>query len=280
VPVSVFEIACVAVILVALAAMSRRRPARELLTDYGALAVAGWIGEETCVALYDYYHYATPWHLRLHHVPILVPLIWPLVILSARDVAASLWPRAERMRPLVVGAIVAFDASLVEVIAVRAGLWSWAEPGHLGVPIIGILGWGYFAIGADLALSGKLSLGEPSRWKRALTTIVAAPIVAHAIIQATWWSFFRWTRRDALGSASIIGLSLIGACVLALVIQSRRRGDAIPLSVASPRMIAAGLFFALLLSTAPSELALWHHTAIVAIPYLAATELVTAKHAS
>lgn len=271
-PLLVFEVACVAVVLLALAAMARRRPPAELLTDYAALAVAGWIGEETCVAFYEYYHYAMGWHVRLDRVPILVPLIWPLVILSARDVAACVWPRIERLRPLVVFAIVAFDASLVEVIAVRAGLWSWAEAGHLGVPIIGILGWGYFAIGADLALSGRLSAGD-GRIRRALATIVAAPLVTHALIQITWWGFFRWAQREALGAASLWGLSVIGVCVLASVVLARRRGGAIPLAVALPRMVAAGLFFVLLLSTAPAELPLWHHTAIVAIPYLAASEL-------
>ena len=268
----VFEIACVAVVLLALAAMARRRPLGDLLTDYAALAVAGWIGEETCVAFYDYYHYATNWHLRLDRVPVLVPLIWPLVILSAREVAACVWPRIERLRPLVVFAIVAFDASLVEVIAVRAGLWSWADAGHLGVPIIGILGWGYFAIGADLALSGRLSGGD-TRLRRALATVVAAPLVAHALIQLTWWGFFRWAQREALGVASLWGLSVVGAGVLASVLLARRRGGAIPISVALPRMVAAGLFFVLLVSTAPAELPLWHHTAIVAVPYFAATEL-------
>ncbi|MDI3281793.1 carotenoid biosynthesis protein [Polyangium sp. 15x6] len=271
-PLLVFEMACVVVVLLALAAMARRRPPADLLTDYAALAVAGWIGEETCVAFYEYYHYAMGWHVRLDRVPILVPLIWPLVILSAREVAACVWPRIERLRPLVVFAIVAFDASLVEVIAVRAGLWSWAEAGHLGVPIIGIVGWGYFAIGADLALSGRLSSGD-GRIRRALATIVAAPLVAHALIQITWWGFFRWAQREALGVASIWGLSVIGAFVLASVVLARRRGGAIPLSVALPRMVAAGLFFVLLLSTAPAELSLWHHTAIVAIPYFAASEL-------
>jgi hypothetical protein len=290
VPLPVFEAACVAVLILALAAMARRRPAGELLLEYAALAIAGFVGEETCVALYDHYHYAAGWHLRLDRVPLLVPLIWPLVILSARDVAASVWPARARIRPLLVGAIVAFDASLVEVIAARAGLWSWSEPGHLGVPLIGILGWGYFAAGADLALSGRLPLlggaawrrardggpladPESRTWTRALGALVFAPLAAHALILASWWALFRWTLRGALGAASLAGLAALGALALALVIAARRRGGAIPLSVALPRMVAAGLFFALLLATAPADGPLWLHTAVVAIPYFAATEL-------
>jgi hypothetical protein len=261
VPLPLFEAACVLVIALTLAAMARGRPARALLSDYGALAAAGWLGEETCVAFYGYYRYADGWHARLHHVPALVPLIWPLVILSARDVAAALWPAAPRWRPLIVGAVVAFDASLVEVVAVRAGLWSWAEPGHLGVPLIGMLGWGYFAIGADAALS---------RGAR-LATVIAAPLTAHALILSTWWIAFRWGLRRDLGLASVAGIVITGAIILVAVASARRQGGAIPMNVAAPRMVAAGLFFALLVTTAPTEVALWIHTASVAVPYLAAT---------
>ncbi|MFT3764247.1 MAG: hypothetical protein QM820_01805 [Minicystis sp.] len=260
-PLPLFEAACVAVIALALAAMARGRPWRELLADYAALAVAGWIGEETCVAVYGYYRYAEGWHARIHHVPVLVPLIWPLVILSARDVAAAVWPAAERWRPLIVGAVVAFDASLVEVVAVRAGLWSWAEPGHLGVPLIGMLGWGYFAVGADAALGRG----------RRLLAVVAAPAAAHALILGSWWAAFRWGWRRDLGAASVLGMAAVGVAALAAVVAARRRGGGIPLGVAVPRMVAASLFFALLVTTAPGEAALWIHTAAVAVPYLAAT---------
>lgn len=274
-PLPLFEIACILVVVFTLAIMARRTPWRDLLTDYGALAVAGWIGEETCVRFYGYYHYATHWHARLDAVPILVPLIWPLVILSAREVAASVWPTITKLRPLVVLAVVAFDASLVEVIAVRAGFWSWVDQGHLGVPIIGILGWGYFAIGADWALSPTSSSPERSRIKRFLQAVIVAPLVTHAVIQLTWWGFFRWAQRKPLGDVSLWGLGLVSLGVLALVIRARRLGAGIPMSVALPRMIAASLFFALLVTTAPTDGPLWMHTAAIAIPYLAASQFKT-----
>jgi Carotenoid biosynthesis protein len=276
VPLPIFEFACIAVVLLTLAIMARRRRWRDLLTDYSALAIAAWMGEETCVRFYEYYHYATHWHLFIDRVPILVPLIWPLVILSARDVATSVWPSITTLRPLVVFAVVAFDASLVEVIAVRAGFWSWADQGHLGVPILGILGWGYFGMGADLALSGKLFSRDASRMERFFSTLVVAPLVTHAFIQMTWWGFFRWAQRHPLGDASLWGLVALSALVLLIVALARRRGESIPMSIALPRMVAASLFFALLVSTAPSDIPLWIHTAAVAVPYLAATRL-TAK---
>lgn len=264
-----FEIACVAIVALTLAAMSRARGAGPVLRDYAALAMAGFVGEESCIALYRFYAYAPGWHLRVVDVPLLVPLIWPLVVLSARDVVAALEPSRRGARPLAVALLVAFDASLVEVVAVRAGLWSWAEPGHLGVPVIGILGWGYFAAGAEVALAR----GKP--W----LALVTGPLAAHALIQASWWGLFRWTMRGALGTASIAAVALVGGALLASAIAARRAGKKIPLAVAAPR-IAASLFLVLLVETAARDVPLWIHTAAVALPYLAVTRLGGGARAS
>jgi len=253
-----FELACVAVVLLTLFVMARKCGAREILGSYAALAVAGWIGEQTCIELYRFYSYALGWHFRIGHVPVLVPLIWPLVILSARHVVDALFPDLTRYRALLVAAVVVVDASLVEVVAVRAGLWSWAEPGHLAVPVIGILGWGYFAAGAELALMRK----------RPLLAIVLGPLVAHALILATWWGLFRWTIRGELGVASSIAVALVGALLCAVILRARR---ALPIATAAPRMMASSLFFTLLVTTAPRDSYLWLHVASVAAPYLAAT---------
>lgn len=262
-PLPIFEGACLVVVALTLWAMGRATGLGRLLRDYAILAVAAWIGEDTCIAFYHFYAYAPDWHLRLHHVPALVPLIWPLVILSARDVVSALWPDLRSARPLAVGTLVAFDASLVEVVAVRAGLWSWAEAGHLGVPVIGIIGWGFFALGVDVALSKE----------RPALAIVLGPLAAHTLIIASWWGLFRWTMRGALGTASVAGVALVGALACAVVLVARRKGQAIPVAIAAPRMIAAALFVTLLLLTAPADAPLWVHAAAVAVPYLAATDL-------
>jgi hypothetical protein len=263
VPLAVFEGACLVVVALTLWAMGRSRGAAALLRDYVALAVAAWVGEDTCIGVYGFYAYAPEWHLRVHHVPVLVPLIWPLVILSARDVTAAFFPGLRLARPLAVAVLVAFDASLVEVVAVRAGLWSWAEGGHLGVPVIGILGWGYFALGADLALARR----QP------LLAIALGPLVAHALIIASWWGLFRWVVRGALGTASVVGVAAVGLLAVAIAGVTRRRGAAIPLAIAAPRMIAAALFVALLVCSAPADTPLWMHAVAIAVPYLAATKL-------
>ncbi len=255
-----FEAACVAVIGLTLAAMARTRPVDQLLRDYAVLAVAAWIGEESCVAWYDFYHYAPAWHVRLDRVPVLVPLIWPLVILSARQVTRALRPGRGVGRAIAVGAVVAFDASLVEVIAVRAKLWGWAEPGHLGVPVIGILGWGFFAMTADLVLQQRW------RWRR-LALIVAAPAGAHLLILASWWGLFRWTVRGDLGDSSVAAVLVIGALATLWVARRRAAGYAIPLETALPRVTAAVLFLILLLTTAPADLRLWLHVVALSVPY-------------
>jgi hypothetical protein len=261
-PLALFEILCVAIVVVTLAAMTRTTSAAHLAARYAALAVAAWIGEESCIRAYGHYAYRAGWHLRLADVPALVPLIWPLVVLSARDVAAALFPSASVLRrAALVGAIVAVDASLVEVVAVRAGLWSWVEGGHLAVPLIGILGWGFFAFGAELALS------VPNRVAPALVILVA-PATTHALILASWWAVFRWVLRGDLGVAS---LATTAAAGLALAWILRRRSEKMDLDVALPRMLAASLFFVLLATTAPLDGPLWLHTAAVAAPYLAAT---------
>ncbi len=263
-----FELACVAIVAVTLALMSRVRPWRELGLDYATLAASAFVGEETSILFYRFYRYAPGWHGRLVDVPVLVPLIWPLVVLSGRDVAhVVLGPSASRLRvALLTGALVAFDASLVEVVAVRAGLWSWAEPGHLGVPVIGVLGWGLFAFGATwpAGRAEQLAVSFPS---------------THALILASWWAVFRWTARGELGAFGFVLLALCALGFALAALRTRRAGRSMEPSVWLPRVLAAGLFFALLLVTAPRDASLWLHVALVALPYLLLTSLRASRSA-
>lgn len=267
-PLPLFQTLCLVLIALTLAAMARRRPLVPLLADYATLAVAAWAGEQTCITFYRFYRYADGWWLKLGDVPVLVPLIWPLVVLSAHKVAEAVWPgvRAPLYRALLVGTIVTVDASLIEVLAVRAHLWRWSEGGHLGVPIIGMLGWGYFAAGASLCFGLRPGL-------RALLTVVLVPLCAHALILASWWGLFRRALRGPLGDASMQSVLALSALLLVLVLRARGRDGVMPRSVALPRMLAASLFLVLLLATARTDLRLWLHTLAVALPYLAATDL-------
>ncbi len=253
--------------LLTLVAMTRLQSATVLLADYGALAVAAWVGEETCIAAYHHYAYSSAWHARLDLVPALVPLIWPLVILSARGVVTSLAPGiTAARRAALVGALVIIDASLVEVIAVRAGLWTWAEGGHLGVPVVGIVGWGLFAAAADAVLAS-------GRRFRHASLVVLAPLATHALLVASWWAFFRWAWRGDLGDRSVAAVALLGLALAVGALRLRRDGRAIPRDVAAPRMLAAGLFATEWLLVAPTDVRLCAHVAAVALPYVLATEL-------
>jgi hypothetical protein len=252
---AVFEALCVPVILVALAQLARARPWREVALDYALLALASLAGEASCIAFYGHYAYASGWHARVLAVPLLVPLIWPLVVLSGREVARSLFPGAT---PALTGLVVALDASLVEVVAVRAGLWSWSEPGHQGVPLAGIAGWGFFAASAALWLETPPKV----RW----LTVVMAPLLTHVMIVASWWALFRWTLRGDLGVASVIGVGVVGVALSAVALARRRAGRTLPAGVALPRVLAAALFFALLALT--GDVPLWVHAGAVAVPYL------------
>jgi hypothetical protein len=270
-PIALFEALCVAVIAITLALMARTRRPAELALEYTALAAAAWIGEETCVAWYGHYHYAAAWHGRLARVPALVALIWPLVVLSARGVVSGLWPAARGAgRVLAVGLVVTIDASLVEVVAVRAGLWAWTEGGHLGVPLIGIFGWGAFAASAEACALAGAALPGRARRLGPLLTPALAPWLTHGLLVAAWWLLLRHVLRGDLGWGSVLALPLVGGAAAAAVVRARRAGGAVGPATAAPRAIAALLFLSLLLATAPAAWPLWLHVAAVSAPAFAA----------
>jgi hypothetical protein len=262
---SLFQIACVVVVAVTLFAMTRSRAASAVMTDYAALAISGFVGEETCIALYRHYAYAAGWHLRVDHVPLLIPLIWPLVIMSARDVVRSLFPELGLVaRAAAVALAVVLDAALIEVLSVRAGLWSWVEPGLLDVPVVGLLGWGFFAFGASIGLD---ALGD--RPARIALVLVLGPLATHALILASWWGLFRWTLRSDLGGAGLAVHAAFCAGIAMLVLRARARGHAVEPGVWFPRAGATALFVVVYAWAAHRS---WEHglvLAATATPYLA-----------
>jgi hypothetical protein len=128
------------------------------------------------------------------------------------------------------------------------------------VPIIGILGWGYFAFAADLVLGAE-------RPGARLAVVIAAPAAAHLAILASWWGLFRWTLRGDLGDASLAAVLALGALATAWVAGRRAASRAIPPATALPRATAAALFVALLVATAPGDARLWLHAAALSVPY-------------
>jgi len=173
------EIVCAAI--VAFYAVARR----DALPTLALLAVAGFLGEDSVIRAYGFYYYSPRWHLFLDRVPLMIVVIWPVVIHSAFLLARRLAPPRSNLAPLVGAAIVLCDASLIEPIAVHAGLWTWTEPGLFAVPPIGIIGWAYFAGGAMACLDGE----------RPVAAMVVAPLVTHVLLVASWWTAFKWLSR-------------------------------------------------------------------------------------
>ena len=119
------QLTCLAIVLISLSMGLRQAESRtEYLRRYGLLVLAAWVAEDSCIRCYGFYHYAPGWSLFVDQVPLAIVLIWPCVILSARELAGV---------PLIGAAIVLTDAGLIEPIAVQAGLWHWTEPGLFGV---------------------------------------------------------------------------------------------------------------------------------------------------
>jgi hypothetical protein len=271
VPIAAFEILCALVVLATLGTMAWTLPTAalraRLVADYALLAVAGLVGEQTSITMYRHYAYAADWHARVFDVPLLVPLIWPLVILSARAVRQSLFPEARAWhRPLFVGLLVTADASLMEVLATRAGLWSWAEPGHLGVPVLGILGWSFFAGAADALLD---RLEGAAR----VLLVPGSVLVAHALICASWWYGLKWTLRGDLGAASVLAVVALGALATAKGWSLRRAGRLLPRAVVLPRLAATALFVVLFATSALDSWMCWAHLAAIALPYWMVTDM-------
>lgn len=275
-----FELCCfpiIALTLVSLAWVRRSSEQRlaHLFLEYGTLAVAGYLGEETCISFYHFYAYADGWHAKLDHVPALIVLIWPLFILSGKDMGKLFFPRAPTW--LSTSLMVLFDASLVEVIAVRAGYWSWAEPGHLAVPLIGMLGWSFFAVGAAWGL-GKASAVH--RWKAPLLTIACAFASTHVLIFGSWWCFFRFVARGELGLWGFVPLTVLALVGLGLLVRSAkdpaaRASQLAPderkhalLRVVFPRLAATALFVVIAARTVRSARdPLLAHIVLVATTY-------------
>ncbi len=264
-PASIIE-GCSAAILAlyVLAGLRRSAPgdAWRRLLEAAVLAAGATLGEEVCMRLYGAYRYDASWRLWIDWLPLSVALTWPVVILSGRAVA-RLWIAAsgqsERWLPVWTGVVVWFDALLVEPVATHAGLWHWNLTGPFGVPLIGPFGWGFYAA------AGTFCLQRLHGWWVLLGAVVA-PVLAHALILATWWGGLRelsggWPVGAALGA----GFALCSAAtILALRV---RRSARLPWREAVPRASAAALFFALLGARPDGPLALF--ALAFSPPYLA-----------
>jgi len=176
-PVPLVELLSAGIVALYLTHRCREAPrALPVLFRYLTVAAAAFLGEDSCIRLYGFYHYAPAWTLFLDQVPLLVALIWPAVIDSAWSIARPLVASPRRAALLAAG-IVAADAPLIEPIAVRAGLWEWHRPGLFGVPVVGILGWGFFALAALTSAYASAAAGLHARLGLGILRVIPIAVV-------------------------------------------------------------------------------------------------------
>jgi hypothetical protein len=220
------------------------------------IAAAAWFCEATCVRLYGFYAYASVWRVFIDVVPLAVVCIWPVVIRSVLDLTRPLQARP-LPRAALVTALVTVDAALIEPISVAAGLWWWTEPGPFLVPVIGVLGWGLFALGCALFMrDGRV------HWH----ALVAAPLLTHGLLLAAWWGAFKWLPRMEPVLPWVIGAALGSLAVCALLLA---RGVRVPRRDVMLRAPAAMFFFVLLFVFAREQTMLVAFALAFAPPWLA-----------
>lgn len=235
-----FEWGIAAVLAAACVARWRAGTLRAFARDALLLGAGAWLGEDTCIRWYGFYAYSRDWTVFVDRVPLLVALIWPFVVVSARDLAAHLG--VSRAAAL----FVLYDALLIEPIAVQAGLWRWTEGAVFGVPLIGLAGWAFYALFA-------LWLLERLRGPARLAAPVLAAAATHLALLATWWGALRWLaplRSPAPGALLAVMAWLLAALLVAALV--RRRLARPPLLLWAPRAAGAAYFFALLGAGAPA----------------------------
>jgi len=227
---------------------------------FAALALGALAGEDSVIRAYRYYAYGGSWSVRVDCVPIIVVLVWPVVIDSAASIARMLVRGPLRVAS-VAALIVLCDASLIEPIAVRAGLWSWSHPGAFAVPLIGIAGWAMFAWAAVLLTEMKRTVFVP----------LLAPIATHLLLLASYWLLFKWIAGPINDGTMVVGAWVV---LSLLAIVAARVGRRIPPAEILARAPGALFFFVLLALLGPEKkLPLVLYAVAFAPPYLAALAL-------
>lgn len=240
------ELVCAAIVAVYVAARLRKTAERgAFLARFVLLAAASFCGEDSVIRAYGYYAYARGWSVRIDHVPLMIVLVWPVVIDSAASLARRLVGEGRPVRVANVAALLVLaDASLIEPVAVRAGLWRWTAGGLFGVPLVGIAGWAMFAWAAIALFERDRARGGVG--SGSLAVLVVAPVFTHAAILASWWALFRHVGPSIPPVAAVVGAWLFAVPAM---MEGWKRGRAVPLEELVLRLPGALFFFALLALT-------------------------------
>lgn len=210
----------------------RRGKLRAFLTEGAFVAAGGMLAELTILHVYEgFYGYAPEWAFFVDRMPLTVILIWGYVISSARELTGYFHSKRSAW---LVGALVLFDAALIESVASRAGMWAWREGGLWGVSWSGWVGWGIYAA----AISWCLDRPKLKWWSPLIATVVT-----HAGLLALWWGALRWFARDTASEWLLVEASVFVSLALTFVAT---RVSLPPLGVLVPRAPAGFIFFVIL----------------------------------
>lgn len=239
------EITCLGIVALYVLEKLRRgaEAPRTFLGRLIVIAAAAWVTEETCIRCYGFYGYRPGWSVFLGRVPLLVAMIWPVVIDSARDLAVRLSPGGDRRVAGVTAALVLTDAALIEPVSVHAGLWSWTAPGLFGVPIIGALGWSFFTLTCVAILQAQERRGRGL--SGALVAIPGALLLTHLLLLAAWWGGLRWIAAEVTAWPAVFGAWLLSAGLT--LCAARMPPGRVPARAGLLRRVPAALFFFVLL---------------------------------
>jgi len=240
------------------------RERKMFFTRFVHIAMASWLAENTCIHLYGFYFYDERWHVFIDQVPLAIILIWPVVILSLWDILRYLRVSEKRL-PVLLGMAVFADAFFVESVAVHAGLWRWTQEGPFAVPVIGILGWAFFATAAAKFLVQR----QPKDVTRVFLRIILVVLATHMALLVTWWGALRWL--PFLGRTELwIALAWLVSVPLSVFFYRKSYSKALPFWCLGCR-IPAVLFFVGLCVVHPPDLKLLVFIAAFVPPYMMLT---------
>ena len=267
-PMLLVEVLATTIVVIYAVACGRSSASpRRFFIRFASVAVAAAITENTCIQLYGFYAYDPSWNIFVGRVPVLVVLIWPCLIDSAWQIASHLREAGRPSTVLLAAAIVLADASLIEPVAVQAMLWRWNEPGFLGVPPIGVLGWALFALGGLAVFQINDRHRRSARWD--WIVLLAAPAFTHLALLSVWWGGLSTLSAAVPWPPTVALVWLVSAALTATIIV-RPWGRLVPFPTMLLR-IGPTLFFFALLATHGAPSALWLYAVAFAPPYLALT---------
>ena len=241
----------------------------QFILAYLSIALAGGLCENSVIILYDFYWYnERVWTVMAGVMPLEVTLIWPQVIFTTYRLMKESFG-LQSWKLAFIGSMEVFGlAYFVEICCVSRGFWSWSKSNFAGVPIIGVLGWAFFAFCALIAL---YQLEKGNVW-----AIVSLPVysvlVVHSGVLLLWYCGF-WYISDIEIPVSYVAFgSLVSLPVLLIQIRHLRNKIQITVVQEFPRICAAlVLSYTLLRGNPPLELLVL--TAVLLIPFLGCLSL-------